>query len=92
MTLGLVHASYSLPKWQAVKLAFFAPCFYYLFLTIIAWGWVSSGGLAKVDNTLRDLHNSSDDMKVEFNIIVLSFIQNNFRFKNKLKHAYLHQC
>jgi len=26
MTFGLVHASYSLPEWQAVKLAFFAPC------------------------------------------------------------------
>ena len=26
MTCGLVHAGYSLPKWQAVKLTFFAPC------------------------------------------------------------------
>ena len=26
MTSGLVHASYSLPQWQAVKLTFFAPC------------------------------------------------------------------
>ena len=25
MTCGLVHARYSLPKWQAVKLTFFAP-------------------------------------------------------------------
>ena len=25
MTCGLVHANYSLPKWQAVKLTFFAP-------------------------------------------------------------------
>jgi len=25
MTCGLVHASYSEPKWQAVKLTFFAP-------------------------------------------------------------------
>ena len=25
MTCGLVHASYSLPKWQAVKLTFFSP-------------------------------------------------------------------
>ena len=25
MTFGLVHASYSLPEWQAVKLTFFAP-------------------------------------------------------------------
>ena len=24
-TCGLVHASYSLPEWQAVKLTFFAP-------------------------------------------------------------------
>ena len=26
MTCGLVHACYSLPEWQAVKLTFFAPC------------------------------------------------------------------
>ena len=26
MTFGLVHASYSLRGWQAVKLTFFAPC------------------------------------------------------------------
>ena len=26
MTFGLVHASYSLPEWQAVKLTSFAPC------------------------------------------------------------------
>jgi len=25
MTCGLVHAIYSLPEWQAVKLTFFAP-------------------------------------------------------------------
>ena len=25
MTCGLVHASYSLPEWQAVTLTFFAP-------------------------------------------------------------------
>ena len=25
MTCGLVHASYSLPEWQTVKLTFFAP-------------------------------------------------------------------
>ena len=30
MTYRLVHASYSLPKWQAVKLPFFAPWFKYL--------------------------------------------------------------
>ena len=28
MTCGLVHAIYSLPQWQAVKLIFFAPCTY----------------------------------------------------------------
>ena len=27
MTFGLVHASYSLLEWQAVKLTFFAPYF-----------------------------------------------------------------
>ena len=28
ITCGLVHAIYSLPEWQAVKLTFFAPCFH----------------------------------------------------------------
>ena len=31
---------------------------------------------AEVDNTLQDLHNSSDDMKAKFKNIVLLFIQN----------------
>ena len=26
MTFGLVNASFSLPKWQAAKMIFFAPC------------------------------------------------------------------
>ena len=30
MTCGLVHDSYSLPEWQAVKLTFFAPCLFYI--------------------------------------------------------------
>ena len=29
MTCGLVHANYSLPEWQAIKLTFFAPCLCY---------------------------------------------------------------
>ena len=39
---------------------------------------------AEADNTLRDLHNFSYDMKAEFNNIlnVLLFIQNNSQFKN----------
>ena len=40
--------------------------------------------MARANNTLQDLHNSSDDMKVEFNVIVLLFIQSNFEFKNML--------
>ena len=28
MTSGLVNASFSLPEWQAVKMVFFAPCYY----------------------------------------------------------------
>ena len=31
---SLVHASYSLPKWQAVKLTFFAPCMRHLLTTV----------------------------------------------------------
>ena len=43
---------------------------------------------------LRDLHNSSDDVKAKFNnVIVLLFIQNYIiPSLNKLKHAYLHRC
>ena len=26
MTFGLVNVSFSLPKWQGVKMTFFAPC------------------------------------------------------------------
>ena len=37
MTCGLVHASYSLPEWQAVKLTFFAPCKYICLLFCIYW-------------------------------------------------------
>ena len=37
------------------------------------------------DNILQNLHNSSDDAKVEFNDnTVLLFTQNNSQFKNKL--------
>ena len=40
-------------------------------------------GAAKVDNTLRDHHNYSDDTMAELNsMIVLLFIQNNSWFKN----------
>ena len=42
MTVGLVHASYSLPKWQAVKLTFFAPCMRHL-LTIVSDAPLVSG-------------------------------------------------
>ena len=52
MTFGLVHANYSLPKWQAVKLTFFAPCFLVTalvysstFLTRILPGPVLSSGV-----------------------------------------------
>ena len=31
MTSGLVNASFSLPKWQAVKMIFFAPCLHHFF-------------------------------------------------------------
>ena len=34
MTCVLVHASYSLPKWQAVKLTFLAPWFVNYFILI----------------------------------------------------------
>ena len=46
--------------------------------------------MALADNTPLDLHNSSDDTKAEFNIVLL-FIQKNSLYKNKLKHAYLHR-
>ena len=37
------------------------------------WDW----GRCYNDNTPRDLYNSSDDMKADFNNIVLLLIQNN---------------
>ena len=50
---------------------------------------IKEGESALADNTFWDLHNFSDDMKAEFNNIVLLFIQNNSLFKNKLKLAEL---
>ena len=45
--------------------------------------------MAKVDNTLRDLQNSSYLTKAEFKVLL--FVQNNSN-KNKLKHGYLGRC
>ena len=47
-----------------------------LYLAIIEWGWVGyeefcRSGSAEVDNTLRDLHNSSYPTKAEFNNCVI---------------------
>ena len=52
-----------------------------LYLIIIGWGWESSeelwrfeeGVIIATDNTLWDLHNSSDDMKAEFLLFYYSF-------------------
>ena len=38
MTSGLVNASFSFPKWQAVKMIFFAPCY----TLKMAWYWPPS--------------------------------------------------
>ena len=46
-------------------------------VTEIEGGVTCWGRKAKVDKGLQDLHNPSDDVKAELNIIVLSFIQNN---------------
>ena len=50
--------------------------------------------VAKVDNTLRDLQNSSYPTKADFNIIALLFLQNNSKFKLKqaIYHANLGWC
>ena len=50
--------------------------------------------VAKVDNTLRDLQNSSYPTKANFNIIALLFLQNNSKFKLKqaIYHANLGWC
>ena len=43
-------------------------------------------GTASMDNNLRDLHNSSYDMRADFNLVIaLLFIQNNSLFKNIAK-------
>jgi len=52
MTFGLVHASYSLHKWQAVKLTFFASC--YMYHLHKPPGWIScAGGHWGTVNTTR---------------------------------------
>ena len=45
-----------------------------------------------VDNTLRDLHNSSYDTKAEFNNCFIIHSKKIPSLKTKLKHAYLHWC
>ena len=47
MTFGLVHASYSLPEWQAVKLTFFAPWLKGIFNFF--WGGGGEGVILTVD-------------------------------------------
>ena len=49
MTSGLVNVSFSLPKWQAVKLIFFAPCFLEIF---IITGLKSNAILSVVDRNV----------------------------------------
>ena len=46
---------------------------------------------ASKDNTLRDLHNSPNDMKAEFNNCVITSFNKSY-FENKLKHAVLERC
>ena len=41
---------------------------------------------AEVDNTLRDLQNSSYPTKAEFNNIALLFIQNIYSFLKEFRH------
>ena len=68
-------------------------------LTFIEWGWVGYEEFCKlrrvlsteVTYTLLDLQNSSYPTKAEFNNCLL-FLQNNSKFKNKLKHANLGRC
>ena len=49
--------------------------------------------VSEVDNNLRDLQNSSYFISYESrSIIVLLFLQNNSKFKNKLKSANLGRC
>ena len=53
MTCGLVNASFSLPKWQAVKTIFFAPCivlFSLLLRTIVV--------------TKCELHGNEENQKI----------------------------
>lgn len=46
---------------------------------------------ASTDNTLRERHNSPNDMKAEFNNCVITCFDKTY-FENKLKHAYLERC
>ena len=47
---------------------------------------------AEADNTLRDLHNSSDDTKAEFNnCFIIHSKYSISSLKTWLKHAYLHR-
>ena len=49
-------------------------------------------GGCQVDSSLRDLQNFSYPMKDEFTNCFIILVQNNSKFKNKLKHANLGRC
>ena len=46
---------------------------------------------ASTDNALRDLYNSPNDIKAEFNNCVTTCFNKTY-FENKLKHAYFERC
>ena len=82
MTFRLVHTSYSLPKWQAVKLTFFAPCF---LLHQVKTGWLATLTYNSQNKILWYFHSyetffvRSFALRTIFNIS-LDYTKNKFKF------------
>ena len=65
MTCGLVHTSYSLPEWQAVKLTFFAPYRYSILNSI--YSFLAPSKTLIFDKALQLMSFSSSQETISFN-------------------------
>ena len=84
---GLVHSSYSLPEWQAVKLTFFAPWWLSkIILTKYTWVWQLSCGITRLDIATDTVANATKIFSFSWRLKIHHFgdqISLWFRFKLK---------
>ena len=77
MTRGLVHASYSLPEWQAVKLTFFAPWTYAYINILLSFrdclAFATEPIFASLANILGKHDNMPSQISPEFKVDISLF-------------------